>query len=188
MKNKGLLITIGIIVLLAIFMIGGSYNGFVSKEEAVTNNMSQIDNQLKRRNDLIPNLVNTVKGYAKQEKDVISSITNARANLAGANTTSEKSKADGELTSALNRLLVVVENYPDLKSNENFKSLMDSLEGTENRLAVARKDYNDSVKDYNSSIKKFPGVITARICGFEQKPYFEVSASEKETPKVDFGK
>ncbi|WP_088068674.1 LemA family protein [Gottfriedia luciferensis] len=185
MKNKGMWIAL-IIVAVLIFMGVGSYNSFVTKEENVTNKMSQVDNQLKRRSDLIPNLVNTVKGYASQEKDVIASVTDARAKLAGAQTTSEKSKADQELSGALSRLLVVVENYPDLKSNQNFQALMDSLEGTENRLAVARKDYNDAVTDYNQKIKKFPGVLVARISGFEQKPYFEVSESDKATPEVDF--
>ncbi|WP_088043054.1 LemA family protein [Bacillus sp. EAC] len=185
MKNKGMWIAI-IIVVVLIFMGVGSYNGFVTQEENVTNKMSQVDNQLKRRSDLIPNLVNTVKGYASQEKDVIASVTDARAKLAGAQTTAEKSKADQELSGALSRLLVVVENYPDLKSNENFKALMDSLEGTENRLAVARKDYNDAVTVYNQKIKKFPGVILAGTFGFDKKEYFEVSESDKATPEVDF--
>lgn len=187
MRNKGLWIGI-IIVAILVFMCIGSYNGFVSQEENVNNKMSQVDNQLKRRSDLIPNLVNTVKGYAAQEKDVIASVTDARAKLAGANTTAEKSKADQELSGALNRLLVVVENYPDLKSNENFRALMDSLEGTENRLAIARKDYNDAVTVYNQKIKKFPGVLLAGAFGFEKKDYFEVSETDKNTPEVNFGK
>ncbi|MEE6449495.1 LemA family protein [Gottfriedia acidiceleris] len=185
MKNKGIWIAL-IIVVILIFMGVGSYNSFVTQEENVTNKMSQVDNQLKRRSDLIPNLVNTVKGYAKQEKDVIASVTDARAKLAGAQTTADKSKADAELSGALSRLLVVVENYPDLKSNQNFQALMDSLEGTENRLAIARKDYNDAVTVYNQKIKKFPGVLVARPFGFEKKDYFEVSEKDKATPEVDF--
>ncbi|PEJ57908.1 LemA family protein [Bacillus sp. AFS002410] len=185
MKNKGMWIALIIVVVLVLMGVG-SYNGFVTKEETVTNKMSQVDNQLKRRSDLIPNLVNTVKGYATQEKDVIASVTNARAKLAGAQTTAEKSKADQELSGALSRLLVVVENYPDLKSNQNFQALMDSLEGTENRLAVARKDYNDAVTDYNQKIKKFPGVLVAGMFGFEKKDYFVVSEKDKATPEVDF--
>ncbi|PEL12521.1 LemA family protein [Bacillus sp. AFS017336] len=185
MKNKGMWIALIIVVVLVLMGVG-SYNGFVTKEETVTNKMSQVDNQLKRRSDLIPNLVNTVKGYATQEKDVIASVTNARAKLAGAQTTAEKSKADQELSGALSRLLVVVENYPDLKSNQNFQALMDSLEGTENRLAVARKDYNDAVTDYNQKIKKFPGVLVAGMFGFEKKDYFAVSEKDKATPEVDF--
>lgn len=185
MKNKGIWIAL-IIVVVLIFMGIGSYNGFVTQEENVTNKMSQVDNQLKRRSDLIPNLVNTVKGYASQEKDVIASVTDARAKLAGAQTTAEKSKADQELSGALSRLLVVVENYPDLKSNQNFQALMDSLEGTENRLAIARKDYNDAVNVYNQKIKKFPGVLVAGVFGFDKKDYYEVSEKDKATPEVDF--
>ncbi len=185
MRNKGVWIAL-IIVVVLIFMGVGSYNGFVTQEENVTNKMSQVDNQLKRRSDLIPNLVNTVKGYAQQEKDVIASVTEARAKLAGAQSTAEKSKADQELSGALSRLLVVVENYPELKSNENFRALMDSLEGTENRLAVARKDYNDAVTVYNQKIKKFPGVLLAGTFGFDKKEYFEVSDTDKATPEVDF--
>ncbi|MFD4703409.1 LemA family protein [Gottfriedia sp. NPDC057991] len=185
MKNKGIWIAL-IIVVVLIFMGVGSYNSFVTQEENVTNKMSQVDNQLKRRSDLIPNLVNTVKGYATQEKDVIASVTDARAKLAGAQTTADKSKADAELSGALSRLLVVVENYPDLKSNQNFQALMDSLEGTENRLAIARKDYNDAVTVYNQKIKKFPGVLVAGPFGFEKKDYFEVSEKDKATPEVDF--
>jgi LemA protein len=185
LKNKGIWIAL-IIVVVLIFMGVGSYNSFVTQEENVTNKMSQVDNQLKRRSDLIPNLVNTVKGYATQEKDVIASVTDARAKLAGAQTTADKSKADAELSGALSRLLVVVENYPDLKSNQNFQALMDSLEGTENRLAIARKDYNDAVTVYNQKIKKFPGVLVAGSFGFEKKDYFEVSEKDKATPEVDF--
>ncbi|OIK12199.1 LemA family protein [Bacillus sp. MUM 116] len=186
MKKKGLLLTIGIIVVVAFYLVS-SYNGFVTEQEIVNNKWSQIDNQLKRRADLIPNLVNTVKGYAAHEKAVIDSVTSARAQLAGAKTPADKAKADTQLTGALSRLLVVAENYPNLKANENFKALMDELEGTENRISVARKDYNDSVTIYNQKIKKFPGVILARMFGFEKKDYYQVDEKDKVVPNVDFG-
>ncbi|WP_129703076.1 LemA family protein [Priestia megaterium] len=186
MKNKGLIATIIVLVIVAIYGVS-SYNSFVSAEENVDNKFSQVDNQLKRRSDLIPNLVETVKGYAKHEQEAIDSVTQARAQLAGAKTPENKADADQQLSSALNRLLVVVEKYPDLKANENFRSLMDSLEGTENRLAVARKDYNDEVTEYNKSVKRFPKNMLARTFGFDKKPYFEVTNEEKEAPKVDFG-
>ncbi|NEW02533.1 LemA family protein [Bacillus megaterium] len=194
MKNKGLIATligIAIVVILGlgIVVIYGvsSYNSLVSAQEDVDNKFSQIDNQLKRRSDLIPNLVETVKGYAKHEQEAIDSVTQARAQLAGAKTPEDKAEANQQLSGALNRLLVVVEKYPDLKANENFRSLMDSLEGTENRLAVARKDYNDEVAKYNKSVKRFPKSMLAGTFGFEKKPYFEVTNEEKEAPKVDFG-
>ncbi len=194
LKNKGLIATligIAIVVILGlgIVVIYGvsSYNSLVTAQEDVDNKFSQIDNQLKRRSDLIPNLVETVKGYAKHEKEAIDSVTQARAQLAGAKTPEDKADANQQLSGALNRLLVVVEKYPDLKANENFRSLMDSLEGTENRLAVARKDYNDEVAKYNKSVKRFPKSMLAGTFGFEKKPYFEVTNEEKEAPKVDFG-
>lgn len=194
LKNKGLIATligIAIVVILGlgIVVIYGvsSYNSLVSAQEDVDNKFSQIDNQLKRRADLIPNLVETVKGYAKHEQEAIDSVTQARAQLAGAKTPEDKADANQQLSGALNRLLVVVEKYPDLKANENFRSLMDSLEGTENRLAVARKDYNDEVAKYNKSVKRFPKSMLAGTFGFEKKPYFEVTNEEKEAPKVDFG-
>ncbi len=194
LKNKGLIATligIAIVVILGlgIVVIYGvsSYNSLISAEEDVDNKFSQIDNQLKRRADLIPNLVETVKGYAKHEQEAIDSVTQARAQLAGAKTPEDKADANQQLSGALNRLLVVVEKYPDLKANENFRSLMDSLEGTENRLAVARKDYNDEVAKYNKSVKRFPKSMLAGTFGFEKKPYFEVTNEEKEAPKVDFG-
>lgn len=186
LKNKGLIATIIVLVLVVIYGVS-SYNSLVSAEEDVDNKFSQIDNQLKRRSDLIPNLVETVKGYAKHEQEAIDSVTQARAQLAGAKTPEDKADANQQLSGALNRLLVVVEKYPDLKANENFRSLMDSLEGTENRLAVARKDYNDEVAKYNKSVKRFPKSMLAGMFGFEKKPYFEVTNEEKEAPKVDFG-
>ena len=144
-KSTGLIVIIAIIAIIVI-SFAGSYNGMVSKAEEVDNKFATIDAQLQRRADLIPNLVNTVKGYAAQEKEIIASVTEARAKLAGASTVEEKANADEELTSALNRLLVVVENYPELKSSQNFIQLSDELAGTENRIATARRDYNEAVK------------------------------------------
>ncbi|AKO91777.1 LemA family protein [Priestia filamentosa] len=186
MKKWGLWVVLGVIVLLAIFSFS-SYNGLVTQEQKVDTSWAQVENQLKRRSDLIPNLVETVKGYASQEKEVIQSVTDARAQLAGANTPKEYANADENLNGALNRLLVVVENYPNLKSNENFRSLMDTLEGTENRLAVARRDYNESVETYNLKVRRFPGNIMANIFGFSKKSYYEVSEKDQENPQVDFG-
>lgn len=186
--KKGTIIIIAIvaIILIIIGVFAGTYNGMVSKAETVDNKFSDIDVMLQRRVDLIPNLVNTVKGFAAHETEVINSVTDARAKLAGASTVEEKAAADGELTSALNRLLVVVENYPDLKASENFIQLSDELAGTENRISVARRDYNDSVKDYNASIKKFPNNMLAGMFGFESKAYFEASEGANEVPTVEF--
>ena len=174
------------IVAIVIIMIISSYNGIVTKSEEVDNKFSAIDTQLQRRADLIPNLVNTVKGYASHEQEVINSVTEARAKLAGANTVSEKAEADGELTNALNRLMVVVENYPDLKSSQNFIQLSDELAGTENRIATARRDYNEAVKAYNLKIKKFPTNIMAGMFGYEKAEYFEASEQSQEVPNVSF--
>ena len=178
------LVVIAIIIIIAIIV--SSYNGIVSKAEEVDNKFATIDTQLQRRADLIPNLVNTVKGYAKQEQEVINSVTEARAKLAGATTVADKAKADDELTSALNRLMVVVENYPDLKSSQNFIQLSDELAGTENRIATARRDYNEAVKEYNLKIKKFPTNLMAGMFGYEQREYFEASEQSKEAPNVNF--
>lgn len=187
--KKGYMV-IGIIVaVIVIFgaMLVSSYNSFVNLEENVDQSYAQIENQLQRRLDLIPNLVNTVKGFASHEKEVIASISDARARLAGANTPQEQATANAELSGALSRLLVVVENYPDLKANQQFTQLMDELAGTENRIAVARKDYNDQVAVYNKKVKKFPGAIIASITGFDETEYFKADPNAKEAPKVDFG-
>ena len=192
MAKKGLmglwitLAVIVVVVLIGVFWWFGTYNSLVSLEESVTSGWSEIDNQLLRRADLIPNLVNTVKGFAAQEKTVIQSVSDARAKLAGASSQKEKMDASNELDGALSRLLVVVENYPELKSDKVFISLMDELSGTENRLSVARKRYNDSVKAFNMQIKKFPSSIVAGASGFEQKDYFEVPTEKKENPEVQF--
>lgn len=187
MKKHGVWIAIGAIVLLLAVLFFTSYNGFVNKEEDVDQAYAQIETQLQRRQDLIPNLVNTVKGYASQEKEVIESVSDARAKLAGADSVAEQADADGELSTALSRLLVVVENYPDLKSNQNFQQLADELAGTENRLAVARKEYNETVSNYNRSVKRLPGSIVASLFGFDEKAYFKASEGAEEVPSVDFG-
>ena len=186
--KKSIIITLVIVaaVIILIAMFAGSYNGIVAKAEEVDNKLATIDTQLQRRADLIPNLVNTVKGYATQEKEVINSVTEARAKLAGAGTVSEKAEADGELTSALSRLMVVVENYPELKSSQNFIQLSDELAGTENRIATARRDYNEVVRDYNLKIKKFPTNIMAAMFGYEKADYFEASEGSEEVPNVSF--
>jgi LemA protein len=182
----GIGIVIALIVILGI-MFMSSYNNFVNAEEDVDQSYAQIENQLQRRLDLIPNLVNTVKGYASHEKEVIASISDARARLAGAETPQEEATANAELSSALSRLLVVVENYPDLKANQQFTQLMDELAGTENRISVARKDYNDQVAVYNKKVKRMPGSIIAGIAGFDEKEYFEADPKAAEAPEVDFG-
>ena len=174
-----------VFTILAIVLIT-NYNSIISVSEEVDNKFSTIDTQLQRRADLIPNLVNTVKGYTNQEQSVIDSVTEARAKLSGATTVADKANADQELTNALNNLLVVVENYPDLKSSENFINLQDELAGTENRIATARKDYNDAVKEYNSKIKRFPTNIISGMFGFEEKEYFQATEGSEEVPTVDF--
>ena len=184
-SSIGTIAIIAIIVIIAIMAIAG-YNGMVSKKEAVDSALSDLDVMLQRRADLIPNLVSTVKGYTNHENEVIDKITEARAKLTSANSVEEKSKANNELSSSLNALMVVVENYPDLKSSENFKQLSDELAGTENRIAVARKDYNNSVKTLNTTIKKFPNNIIARMFGFEKAEYFEADESSSEVPNVNF--
>jgi LemA protein len=187
--KKGL-VGLGVIVVV-IVIIGGmlmsSYNNFVTLEENVDQSYAQIENQLQRRLDLIPNLVNTVKGYAAHEKEVIASISDARARLAGAGTVEEEATANAELSGALSRLLVVVENYPNLKADQQFTQLMDELSGTENRISVARKDYNDQVAVYNKKVKQFPVALIAGMTGFDEKQYFKAAAGAMNAPEVDFG-
>ncbi|HWP97761.1 MAG TPA: LemA family protein [Syntrophomonadaceae bacterium] len=174
------------VVLLFVFWGVGSYNGLVSLNESVNSKWSQIDNQLQRRADLIPNLVATVKGFASQEKGILDNIADARSRLVGAQGVADKAAANDQLSSTLSRLLVVVENYPTLKSDANFRQLQDELAGTENRLAVARKDYNDSVQVYNAKIKTFPTSIWAGMLGFQTREYFQVDEKAKSVPQVDF--
>lgn len=183
--KKTWLIIIGVIVLVGIWLVSG-YNGLVAMDEATNNQFSQVQTQLQRRNDLIPNLVSTVKGYAAHEEKSIQAVADARAKLGGAKTVDEMAQADGELSSALSRLLMVSENYPNLKADQNFRALQDELAGTENRIAVARKDYNSSVKEYNQAIRTFPKSIYAGIMGFTQKDYFQAEQNANTAPKVSF--
>src|SRR3954464_11193861 len=162
-----------LVALAALPLTGCSYNRFVSQEEAVKAQWAQVQNQLQRRNDLIPNLVETVKGYASHEEAVFREIAESRSKLAGATTPADQIAAANQQTAALGRLLVIVENYPQLKANEQFNRLMDELSGTENRIAIARMRYNEAVQNYNTSRRQFPGVITARIFKFKDYPLFE---------------
>lgn len=182
---KTLLIILAVIIVIA-FPVVSSYNNLVSLDQKVENASSNIDTNLQRRSDLIPNLVSTVKGYASQEKEIFTEIADARSKLAGATNVTDKANADSELTSALSRLLVVVEQYPNLKSNENFIALSDELAGTENRIAIARQDYNKVATEYNTKIKKFPTNILASMFNFDEKPLYKAADGASEVPKVDF--
>jgi LemA protein len=187
--KKSLLIAVVVIVVLAGLIYSffqGNYNRFVTLDEGVKSAWAQVENQLQRRYDLIPNLVETVKGYAKQEKDVLVEVTNARARVGGAATVPDKINANNDLTGALSRLLVVVEKYPDLKSNQNFLRLQDELAGTENRISVERKRYNDTVQGYNVAIRSFPANLLAGMFGFGKAAFFEVPAAAKAAPQVKF--
>lgn len=183
--TKVLLALIIIIGIIAFPVIGG-YNSLVNLEQNVDVAESNIQTQLQRRMDLIPNLVNTVKGYASQEKEIFTNIADARSKLAGATNLTEQAAADGELSNALSRLLLIVERYPDLKSNQNFQDLSIQLEGTENRIAIARQDYNTAVTQYNTKRRRFPSNIVASIFGFEERPLYQASAGAEQAPSVDF--
>ena len=176
------------VVLAAVASSGCSYNTFVSQEETIKTQWAQVENQLQRRNDLIPNLVATAQGFAQQERDVFGAIAESRAKLAGAQTPEQRMAAANEQSNALARLLVVVENYPDLKSNQTFARLMDELAGTENRLAVERMRYNEAVQAYNTQRRSFPSNITAGIFGFREYQVFQAPESAKQVPKVDFSR
>ena len=187
--KKILLIAVVIILVLAGSLYSffkGTYNQFVTLDETVKSSWAQVENQLQRRFDLVPNLVETVKGYAKQEKDVLVEVTNARARVGGATTVPDKISANNELSGALSRLLVVVEQYPDLKSNQNFLRLQDELAGTENRISVERRRYNESVQAYNVAIRSFPANLLAGMYGFEKAAFFEAPAAAKTAPQVKF--
>jgi LemA protein len=177
-------------VLLLLLIVGGSacgtYNSLTTKRERVRTEFSQVDVQLQRRADLIPNLVETVKGYAKQEQQVFKDIADARSRLLSAQTPNEKMAANDQVTGALGRLLVLAENYPNLKSDQQFLRLQDELAGTENRIGVARRDYNLVVQDYNTSRQQFPTVITANLLGFERAEEFKAEPSSREAPSVKF--
>ena len=190
MKRAGLLI--GLVVLaVAVLGIGGclvgNYNSLVTEKETVDQKWAQVDNQLQRRNDLIGSLVETVKGTAIQEQEVFGKIADARAQMAGARTPDQKIAAGQQMDGVLGRLLVVVENYPQLKSNEAFLGLMDELAGTENRLATERMRYNDQVKLYNVLVKRFPTNVYAALFHFTDAKYYEIPESARQAPKVDFG-
>jgi LemA protein len=187
--QKTLLIVAGIIILVFVipfFYLKGTYNGLVTMDESVKASWAQVENQLQRRYDLIPNYVETVKGYASHEKEVLLKVTEARARVGGAANIPEKIEANNELTSALSRLLVVMERYPDLKANTNFIRLQDELAGTENRIAVERRRFNETVRVYNTRIRSFPTNIIAGMFGFEKAAFFEVPKERQEAPKVKF--
>jgi LemA protein len=176
----------GFIVLFFLMLIG-SYNGLVTTNQAIDANWSQVENDMQRRYDLIPNLVNTVKGYAKHEKDVLTEVTRLRSQWGEAKTPADKIKAADSLDSAISRLMVVIEKYPDLKANESFLRLQDELSGTENRIAVARMRYNQAVQEYNVKVQAFPSNLIASIFRFQTKDvYFKAKEAAKEPPKVEF--
>jgi LemA protein len=182
------LLALALLIAGASISSGCSYNTFVTKEEGIKAQWAQVENQLQRRNDLIPNLVETTKGIAQQEKDVFGQIADSRAKMAGAKTPQDTIQAANEQSAALGRLLVVVENYPQLRSSESFNRLMDELSGTENRIAVERMRYNERVQDYNITRRRFPSNITASIFGFKEYPLFNAPPAAEQVPKVNFGK
>jgi LemA protein len=191
--KKGLAVVVGIIILLVLvlLMFGGIYAGrrneMVRKNEAIKSAWAQVDNVIQRRADLIPNLVATVKGIAAQEQTVFHDVDAARAALLGAKSPEDRIAANGQLDGALGRLLVIVENYPQLKSNESFLKLQDELAGTENRIAVERQRYNDTIQAYNTYIALFPNNIVASIAGFKRNDaYFKATEASREVPKVEF--
>lgn len=187
-------IWIGVVAVVAIFFYA-TYNGFIGKEEGVNAAWSNVETQYQRRSDLIPNLVNTVKGYAAHESQTLASVTEARAratsiNLSAGELTPERlaqyQQAQAEVRTALGRLTAVAESYPDLKANQNFIELQSQLEGTENRIAVARKDFNDAARKYNVAVRRFPSNLVAALFGFDQKPYFEAAEGTETAPQVEF--
>ncbi|MGD9073880.1 MAG: LemA family protein [Desulfobacteraceae bacterium] len=188
-KQKKLLVIAAIVIVVILIpysYLKGTYNSLVTMDEGVKAAWAQVENQLQRRYDLIPNLVETVKGYAAQEKEVFLKVTEARAKVGGATTINDKISANNGLSAALSRLLLVVERYPDLKSNTNFIRLQDELAGTENRIAVERRRYNETVKVYNIRIRRFPTNLLAGMFGFEKAAFFEVPKERQEAPKVKF--
>lgn len=191
MKRGTLILLIVLVVvvigLLSIYgFVKGTYNGLVAADEGINGAWAQVENQLQRRYDLIPNLVETVKGYAAHEKEVFLQVTEARAKVGGAGSVGERMGAENELSSALSRLLLVVENYPQLKANQNFIRLQDELAGTENRIAVERRRYNQAVQIYNVMIRVFPRNIIANMFGFERADFFEAPEAAETVPKVEF--
>lgn len=178
-----------VVAVLAVALVGytvKSYNGLVTLKQEVTQKESDIQTTLQRRADLIPNLVNTVKGYASHEESIMKEVSDARAALVGANNTGDQLAANEQMTSALNRLLAIAENYPDLKANTNFIQLQDELSGTENRITQARRAYNDAVKTYNTKIQRFPTSLIAGIFNFVAFDYFQANEGAQEVPSVNF--
>jgi LemA protein len=174
-------------VLVFFLMLAGSYNGLVSASQAIDAGWAQVENDMQRRYDLIPNLVSTVKGYAKHERELLTEVTRLRSQWGEAKTQSEKAAASDGLSGALSRLMVVVEKYPDLKANENFLKLQDELAGTENRIAVERKRFNEAVQEYNVKVQSFPSNLVASIFNFKTKDaYFKMVPEAKQPPKVEF--
>ena len=194
MKNKGLWIALAVVAVVAVWGVS-KYNGFVGQGEKVENAWSQVENQYQRRADLIPNLVNTVKGYATHEQTTLDQVVEARAKATQLTVDASQltpealaayNKAQGEVGAALGRLMAIGEAYPELKANQNFLELQAQLEGCENRIAVARKDFNDAVRGYNVAIKRFPSNLVAQMFGFEVKGYFEAAEGTEVAPKVEF--
>ncbi|MFA5362591.1 MAG: LemA family protein [Candidatus Omnitrophota bacterium] len=187
---KAIFVGLGILVLIAVIAIAsgvGIYNSIVSKHETITASWAQVENQLQRRNDLIPNLVNTVKGYSGYEKTVLEDITNARSQWAKAGSIDEKVKAAGEVDKALGRLLMVTENYPNLKADQSYLKLMDELSGAENRISVERMRYNEAVRDFNITVRMFPGNVIAGMYSYKAAPeYFKAEGKAKAVPEVKF--
>ena len=202
MKSRGVIITLAVLAVILVVGLGvagwgvGVYNSIVSLDEGVSSAWSQVETQYQRRADLIPNLVSTVKGFAAQEKEVLVGVTEARARVSQMNVTKDVvndpesfakfQAAQDQFSSAISRLLVVAENYPNLKSNENFLSLQTQLEGTENRIAVARRNFNEVVQGYNTTIRRFPGSLIAGFTGFQEKQYFKSAAGSEQAPTVTF--
>lgn len=186
--KKGSKVLIGIVIALVIiaFPLISSYNGLVEQENTVNTSWAQVETVLQRRNDLIPNLVNSVKGAMSQEKEVFGAIADARSKLGSANTQEEQVDANNEMNTALSRLLVVVENYPELRSNDQVTALMDELAGTENRISVERQRYNGTVESYNNKVSRFPGNLMAGLFGFEKKPFFKAVEGAENAPDVNF--
>jgi LemA protein len=181
-----LLVLLGIIVLVVVWLVG-MYNSLVGLRNQVKNAWAQIDVQLKRRHDLIPNLVETAKGYMQHERGTLESVTNARSKAMGADSVGDKAKAEGELSGAISRFMLVVENYPDLKANQNFLALQEELTSTENKIAFSRQAYNDQVLFYNNKIQMFPSSVVAGMFNFQQSDFFELEdKGDREAPKVDF--
>ena len=185
MDNKPVIL-IAAIVLISIFVIGGSYNSLNSAKVEVEAQYGQVENQMQRRADLIPNLVSTVKGYMQHEEKILTELTEARTKVMSAGTPDAKNAADGELTAALGRFIAVSENYPTLKADAHFTELMREIAGSENRIAVARKDYNTAIRDYNLEVQNFPGNIFAKVFGFAPMNQFEAAESAHEVPQVSF--